>query len=224
MAPISGLGQTMNARTYRCVLCYRLGVPLFTVQVPCSACSRVFTGDIYGDHAVSCAGIVGIKHRHNIVRDVLVDICSRSGISARKEVDIGLYGDRDRSLRPADILLYSWDGGLDVCVDLTGSSPLTQSGMIDFMSGRAVIEAAQRKRVKYEAKCVDIGYGFLPFSFSSFGELEKDAVTLIKRIRRFSSTQDIGARAAVHIFNRIGFAIARGVGAQLVSRLPINFL
>lgn len=74
VVPISGLGQTMNARTYRCVLCYRLGVPLFTVQVPCSACSRVFTGDIYGDHAVSCAGIVGIKHRHNIVRDVLVDI------------------------------------------------------------------------------------------------------------------------------------------------------
>jgi hypothetical protein len=75
------------------------------------------------------------------------------------------------------------------------------------------IEAAQRKRIKYEVKCVDIGYGFLPFSFSSFGELEKDAVTLLKRIRRFFTTQDTGARAAVHIFNMIGFAIARGVGA-----------
>ncbi|GJR32761.1 hypothetical protein Tco_1108993 [Tanacetum coccineum] len=28
----------------------------------------------------------------------------------------------------------------------------------------------------YETNCADIGYGFLPFSFSSFGELEKDAV------------------------------------------------
>ncbi|GJW92436.1 hypothetical protein Tco_0169989, partial [Tanacetum coccineum] len=45
----------------------------------------------------------------------------------------------------------------------------------------AVIEAAQRKRGKYMIKCADIGYGFLPFSFSSFGELEKDAVTLLKR-------------------------------------------
>ena len=139
VVPISGLGHTMNARTYRCVLCYRLGVPLFSVRMSCSACSRVFTGDIYGDHAVSCAGIIGIKHRHNVVRDVLVDICSRSGISARKEVDIGLSGERDKPLRPADILLYSWDGGLDVCVDLTGSSPLTQTGMVDFMPGRAVI-------------------------------------------------------------------------------------
>ncbi|GJW46932.1 hypothetical protein Tco_0078578, partial [Tanacetum coccineum] len=221
---ISGLGQTMNGKTYSCVLCYRLGVPLFFVSKPCSACSRVFTGDIYEDHAVSCAGVIGIKRRHNVVRDTLVDIGYWSRILAGKEVDIGLDGGRDKPLRPADMLLYSWDRGLDVCVDLTGFSPLTQTGMADFVPGRAVIDAAQRKRVKYEAKCAAIGYGFLPFSFSSLGELEGDAVTLLKWIRKFSMTQDVGARAAIHIFNRIGFVIAKGVGAQLVSRLPTNFL
>ncbi|GJT42992.1 hypothetical protein Tco_0951707 [Tanacetum coccineum] len=194
-------------------MCYRLGVPIFSISKPCSACSKVFTGDIYGDHVVSCSGIIGIKYRHNVVRDTLVDICFRSGISTGKEVDIGLGGGRDKALRPADILLYSWDGGLDVCVDLTGSSLLMQTGMADFVPGRAVIEAAQRKRVKYEAKCADIRYGFLPFSFSSFGELEKDVMTLLKRIRKFSMAQDIGARAVVHIFNRISFSIAKGVGA-----------
>ncbi|GJZ14242.1 hypothetical protein Tco_0549472 [Tanacetum coccineum] len=221
---ISRLGQTMNGKTYRCVLCYRLGVPLFSVSKPCSACSKVFTGDVYGNHAVSCAGVIGFKHRHNAVRDTLVDICFRSGISAGKEVDIGLGGGCDQALRPADMLLYSWEGGLDVCVDLTGSSPLTQTGMAGFVPGRAVIDAAQRKRGKYMTKCADIGYGFLPFSFSSFGELEKDAVTLLKRVRKFSMAQDIGARAAVHIFNRISFSIAKGVGAQIVSRLPSNLL
>nr|GEV69618.1 hypothetical protein [Tanacetum cinerariifolium] len=105
-----------------------------------------------------------------------------------------------------------------------GSSPLTQTGMVDFMSGRAVIDATHHKWVKYEAKCANIGYGFLPFSFSSLGELEKDLVALLKRIRKFSVTHDIGARAAIHIFNRISFAIAKGVGARLVSRLPTNFL
>ncbi|GJT36956.1 hypothetical protein Tco_0936821 [Tanacetum coccineum] len=196
--PISGLGQTMNA------------------------CSRVFVGDIYGDHVVSCAGVIGIKHRHNVVRDTLVDICCRSGVSAGKEVDIGLDRGRDKPLRPADMLFYSWDRGLDVCVDLTGSSALTQTGMVDFVPGRAVIDAAQRKRIKYMDKCAAIGYGFLPFSFSSLGELEADAVTLLRRIRKFSITQDIGARAAIHIFNRISFAIAKGVRAQIVSRLPSN--
>ncbi|GKA17951.1 hypothetical protein Tco_0697788 [Tanacetum coccineum] len=145
------------------------------------------------------------------MRDTLIDICFRSGISAGKEVDIRLDEGRDKPLRPADMLLYSWDGGLDVCVDLTGSSPLTRTGMIDFLLGRAVTEAAQRKRVKYDAKCAEIGYGFLPFSFSSFGELKNDAVALLKRIRKFSVIQDIGARATVYIFNRISFAIAKGV-------------
>nr|GFA27754.1 hypothetical protein [Tanacetum cinerariifolium] len=164
------------------------------------SCSRVFTGDTYGDHVVSCAGIIGIKHLHNVVHDTLIDICYHSRISASKEVDIGLDGGHDKPLHPVDILLYSWDGGLDVCVDLTGSSPLTQIEMVDFIPGRAAI-----------------GYGFLPFSFSSLGELEADAVILLKRTRKLSITHDIGARAAIHIFNRIGFAIAKRVGAQMVE-------
>nr|GEV19349.1 hypothetical protein [Tanacetum cinerariifolium] len=140
--PISVLGQTMNDKTYRCVLCYRLGILLVSVSKLYSACLRVFAGDIYGDHAISCAGIIGIKHRHNVVRDTLADICYRSGISAGKKVDIRLDGERDKPLRPVDTLLYSWDGGLDVCVDLTGSPHLTQTGMADFVPGRAVIDAA----------------------------------------------------------------------------------
>ncbi|GJU40105.1 putative reverse transcriptase domain-containing protein [Tanacetum coccineum] len=164
-------------------------IPLFSVSKPCSACSKVFARDIYGYHAVSCDGIISIKHRHNIVPDTLVDICYRSGISAGKEVDIELDGGRDKPLRLADMLLYSWDGGLD------------------------------RKRTKYMAKCATIGYGFLPFSFSSLGELEADMVTLLKRIRKFSMAQDIGARAAVHIFNRIIFAIAKGVPFAIVESI-----
>ncbi|GJZ18639.1 hypothetical protein Tco_0554762, partial [Tanacetum coccineum] len=89
---------------------------------------------------------IGIKHRRNVVHDTLIDICFWSGISTGKEVAIGFGGGRGKPLRQADMLLYSWDGGLDVCVDLTGSSPLLQTGLTDFLPGRA----AHRKRVKYE--------------------------------------------------------------------------
>ncbi|GKF17904.1 hypothetical protein Tco_0062822 [Tanacetum coccineum] len=164
------------------------------------------------------------KYRHNVVRDTLVNIYFRSGISVVKEVDIGLDKGCDRLLRPTDMLLYSWNRGLDVCVGLTGSSPLTQTGMADFVPGRVVINAAQRKCVKYMSKCAAIGYGFLPFSFSSLGELEEDAATLLKRIQKFFMVQDIEARAAIHIFNKISYAIAKEVEAQMVSRLPSNLL
>ncbi|GKF30815.1 hypothetical protein Tco_0100613, partial [Tanacetum coccineum] len=75
------------------------------------------------------------------------------------EVDIGLSGGCDKALRLADMLLYSWEGWLDLCVGLTGSSPLTRTGMVGFVPGRAVIDVAQRKRSKYMVKCAAIGYG-----------------------------------------------------------------
>jgi 7-cyano-7-deazaguanine synthase in queuosine biosynthesis len=106
-------------------------------------------------------------------------------------------------------------------VNLTGSSPLTKIGMVDFVPCRAVIEAAQRKHVKYEAKCKDIVYGFLSFAFSYFGELEKDVVTLLKRIQKFSMAQDIRACIIVHMVSRINFVVMR---AQIVSRLFTNFV
>nr|GEY52674.1 hypothetical protein [Tanacetum cinerariifolium] len=86
-----------------------------------------------------------------------------------------------------DTMLYRvlglLDEGLDVCVDLTGSSPLTQTGQVDFTPGRVVIDPAQ----------------------------QADAVTLLKHIQKFSITHDIEARAAIYIFNGISFAIAKGV-------------
>ncbi|GKA02526.1 hypothetical protein Tco_0675191 [Tanacetum coccineum] len=90
--------------------------------------------------------------------------------------------------------------------------------MADCVPRRAVIDVAHRKRGKYMPKCAAIGYGFHPFSLSSLGELEAGAVTLLKRMRKFFMAQDIGTRAAVHIFNRISFATAKGVDAQIVAQ------
>ncbi|GKE74608.1 hypothetical protein Tco_1536649 [Tanacetum coccineum] len=146
VVPISGLGRMARLTVLLCV-----------------------TGDIYRDHAVSCAGIIGIKHRHNAVRDTLVDICFWSGISAGKEVDIGL------------VEVVTKPYVLRICYFIYGMERL-------------------------------------------MWEFEVDSVTLLKRIRKFFMAQDIGARAAIHIFNRISFAIAKGVGAQIVSRLPSNLL
>ncbi|GKD46531.1 hypothetical protein Tco_1271176 [Tanacetum coccineum] len=46
------------------------------------------------------------------------------------------------------MLYHVQDGGLDVCVDLKGSSSLTQTGLTDFVPGRAMSDAAHRAQVK----------------------------------------------------------------------------
>nr|GEX29156.1 RNA-directed DNA polymerase, eukaryota [Tanacetum cinerariifolium] len=65
---IFGLGQTVNIRTYQCVLCYRLGVPVFFVLKPCSACFRFFARDIYREHVVACAGMIDCVSGHVVIK------------------------------------------------------------------------------------------------------------------------------------------------------------
>ncbi|GJU86230.1 hypothetical protein Tco_1293776 [Tanacetum coccineum] len=90
-----------------------------------------------GGPAASSAGLIGIKHRHNVVCDTLVDICFHSEILSSKEVDIKLNG-----------------------------------GVTNPDSQLILVDATQCKHVKYEAQCIDFGYGFLSFSLSSFKEEE----------------------------------------------------
>ncbi|GKA61491.1 putative reverse transcriptase domain-containing protein [Tanacetum coccineum] len=65
--------------------------------------------------------------------DAFAKINDPQCISAGKEVDIGLDGGHDKKLRPADMLLYSWDGGLDVCV-ITGIFSLNTNRDVLFCS------------------------------------------------------------------------------------------
>nr|GEX70155.1 hypothetical protein [Tanacetum cinerariifolium] len=58
----------------------------------CAACSKVFAGDNYEEH-VFCAGIIGIKYRHIVMRDTLVNICFRSAISAGRKLILVLVED-----------------------------------------------------------------------------------------------------------------------------------
>ncbi|GJX48229.1 hypothetical protein Tco_0273419 [Tanacetum coccineum] len=70
--PIDGLGQRMNPRQFRAVLCYH--------------------------------------------------ICSKVGVSVRKEVPMGFLSSEGCDLLPADLLLYNWSNGKDACPDVTGVS------------------------------------------------------------------------------------------------------
>nr|GEZ20720.1 reverse transcriptase domain-containing protein [Tanacetum cinerariifolium] len=92
---------------------------------------KVFKPGIYTSE--KCAGVISIKHQHSVVRDTLIGIYFGSQILVGKEGDIRLGEGRDKPLRLVDMLLYSWDR-LDVCLDLIGLSPLTQTRMVDFVN------------------------------------------------------------------------------------------
>ncbi|GJU25516.1 hypothetical protein Tco_1164137 [Tanacetum coccineum] len=85
--PIDGLGQHMSPVEYRSILKYRLMIPLFSVDAICPVCHKACL-DSFGEHPVHCKEPSGFKYRHDMVRDVLFDICRRAGISFKKEAPV----------------------------------------------------------------------------------------------------------------------------------------
>lgn len=105
VVPIQGLNQTAGPHQFRSVLQYRLGIPLFDDDSLYSCCKRIM--DRFGDHAIHCVSEVGLKYRHDMVRDLFFELCYKAGVAARKEASIGLTSDMSTPLKPADIMVYN---------------------------------------------------------------------------------------------------------------------
>jgi len=220
--PIDGLGQHMSPVEYRSILKYRLMIPLFPVDEVCPVCRKACL-DAFGEHAVHCRELPGFKYRHDMVRDVLVDVFRRSGVSVKKEAPVNfLTGPSEgrSALRPADILIFGWAGGKHACVDVTGVSPLVGLGNGGFTVGHAALKAATCKVTKHEKACVENQHVFIPFAFDTFGFLAPEAVELLKRVQRVMHGNIVSPGSGDVVFKRISFTIQKGIAAQLVARLP----
>nr|GEX70109.1 putative reverse transcriptase domain-containing protein [Tanacetum cinerariifolium] len=168
-------------------------IQLFPVDAICPVCRKACL-DSFGEHAVHCKELPGFKYRHYMVRDVLFDICRRVGIFAKKEAHLNFLTDPSdgrSTLRPADVLVFGWVGGKHACVDLTGVSPLVGLISRGFIADQTALKAASGK-----------------------------AVELLSRVQRVMHNNVLTPRSTNVVFKRIGFAIQKGLAAQLVVRLP----
>lgn len=166
--PIVGLNQTLGPRQFRSILQYKLGVPLFGEDSTCPCCNHAM--DIFGDHVIHLANEVGGKFRHDLVRDVVVDICYRDGVAAGKEVSLSFLAGGTTS-KPTYIMVYNWENDQDTCLDVTGISPLSGGGLLSFTPRRAISTSISRKRAKYLDKCMTHGLGFGVLAFTTLGDI-----------------------------------------------------
>ncbi|GJR59436.1 hypothetical protein Tco_1501598 [Tanacetum coccineum] len=212
---IDGLGQHMSPMEYHTILKYRLMIPLFLADAICHVCRKACL-DSFGEHAVHCKELPGIKYRHDMVRDVLFDICRRAGISTKKEAPVNFLTDPSdgrSTLRPADVLVFGWVGGKHACVDLTGVSPLVGLSSRGFTVGQAALKAASCKVAKHEKACIKNQHVFIPFAFDSFDFLAPEAMKLLTKVQRVMNNNVMTPRSTNVVFNRIGFTIQKGLAA-----------
>jgi len=219
--PIDGLGQHISPVEYRTNLRYRLMIPQFPIDEVCPVCRKACL-DTFGEHVVHCKELLGFKYRHYFVRDVLFDIFRRTEISVKKEAPVNFLTDpldKRSTLRSADVMVYGCVGGKHVCVDLTGVSPLVGLGVGPFIVGQTALKATSSKVAKHEKACFDNQHAFIPFAFDTFGFLAPEVVDLLHRVQKVMHNNVMSPRSMNVVFTRIGFAIQKGLAAQLVARL-----
>ncbi|GJT40223.1 hypothetical protein Tco_0940088 [Tanacetum coccineum] len=141
--------------------------------------------DSFGEHAVYCKGLSGFKYRHDMVMDVIFNICRKHA-----------------------------------CVDLTGVSPLVGLSSHGFIASQAALKAASCKVTKHKKTYIKNQHVFISFAFDTFGFLAPEAVELLNRVQRVMHINVMTPRSTDVVFKRFGFAIQKGVAAQLVARLP----
>ncbi|GKC75040.1 putative reverse transcriptase domain-containing protein, partial [Tanacetum coccineum] len=70
--------------------------------------------DSFGEYAVHCKELSGFKYGHNIIRDVLFDICRHVRISAKEKALVNFLtdpADGRSTLKTTDVLVFGWVGG-----------------------------------------------------------------------------------------------------------------
>jgi len=128
--------------------------------------------------------------------------------------------DKRSTLRPTGVMVYGWEGGKHVCVDLTGVSPLVGLGVGPFTVGQEALKAASSKAAKHEKACSNNQHAFIRFAFDTFGFLAPQVVDLLHRVQKVMHSNVMSPRSMNVVFTMIGFAIQKGLAAQLVACLP----
>ncbi|GJR85342.1 hypothetical protein Tco_0209353 [Tanacetum coccineum] len=89
-----------------------------------------------------------------------------------------------------------------------------------FIVGRAALKAVSCKVTKLETSCIETQHVFISFAFDTFGFLAHEAVELLNKVQRVMNSNVMTQRYKNVVFQKISFAIQKGLAAQLIARLP----
>ena len=194
---------------------WNLGVKLRREPYICHECGC--QADAYGLHAVTCLRSGLITKGHTVLRNTVIEVFRRAGVSV--ECERALPG---RDERPADMLIVNWRGKT-TAVDFTVVTPNRPSAIQHAHSTNDTLmdEAARAKDRKSAALCNAVGWDFMAFVGDTYGALRSDARALISRLisrhaAKFEPLSETDASRA--IWSTVGAAVMSRAAMQL-SRL-----
>ena len=217
VVPMPALGLHLRASEFIPVVKYRLGIPVYTRNGTCPACS--LPSDKMGDHSLGCRNTGDRIARHNMLRDVIFETASSADLGPSREERHLLPG---TSARPGDVTIRRWTNGRDSAIDVTVTSPLCPTNVSGAAAkaGDALDKAVKRKSRETAEDCRREGLVFIPFAVETLGGFHQGAVTqaklLASALARCKGIEE--GEVTGQLFGRLSLTLMRANSLMLSTR------
>ena len=152
---------------------------------------------------------------------MLYNTFRRAGLSSHLEVGSG-WGQESSRTCPTDILVTNWDNGISAAFDVTVTSPLNSSIIMeaDMYSGVAARAAEFRKHTQNDTKCAELSWKCIPLAVESYGAWGPEALKAFSQVAtrlaiRGSTSKSM---ALIDLFGRLSHSLIRSNTRAILSR------
>ena len=167
-----------------------------------------------GHHSLSCKHGGDVVSCHNKLRDIFSDFCQRACLGPHLEMGGGA-GFTNSQSRQTDVLVSNWDFGKPAAFDLSITSTLHSSVLLEasMKAGLAALAVENRKHNSNDRKCEELGGVCIPLVVETYGFWGAVAGRLSTRLNQPKSKSIFG------IYSRLSLALVRANCRAILSRI-----
>ena len=219
VTPSPRLNLHLEPAEFQVALKWWLGIPVVQGQ-SCPHCPSCVLDD-FGHHSLTCKHRGDVVSQHNKLRDVFYDFCQRACLGPRLEMGCGAGSDSQS--RPADVLVPNWDLGKPAAFDLSVTSTLQSSALLEasVTAGSAALLAENRKHSNSDKKCDELGWACIPLVVETYGCWGAEAVAALSKLagRLSVRNNEPKSKTIFSLYSRLGLTLVRANCRAILSRL-----
>ena len=126
--PLKWMGWNMEPEVWVAAARRRLFLDVVPSASACPCC-KWGRCDTKGNHSVVCSGLGSTRMRHDAIRDLIVKEAQSCGYTT----GIEHHGDLGDKRRPGDVIIYNWNRGKHLLIDVAVVSPKAEAHLNDLI-------------------------------------------------------------------------------------------
>ena len=153
-----------------------------------------------------------------------LDFCQRACLGPRLEMGCGAGS--NSQYRPADVLVPNWELGKPAAFDLSVTSTLHSSVLLEasMTAGSAALVAEKRKHNTGDRKCEELGWVCIPLVVETYGCWGAQLWRAFSKVAGRLSTRlnEPKSKTIFGLYNRLGLAVVRANCRAILRRLTVT--